>query len=48
MRTKDARAIGETEQRLYALPAWREVPFFTEKSARGTVRLTLRRTVTIP
>jgi AhpD family alkylhydroperoxidase len=31
MHTKDARAIGETEQRLYALPAWRETPFFTEK-----------------
>jgi AhpD family alkylhydroperoxidase len=28
MHTKDARAIGETEQRLYALPAWRETPFF--------------------
>ena len=26
MHTKDARAIGETEQRLYALPAWRETP----------------------
>jgi AhpD family alkylhydroperoxidase len=31
MHTKDARAIGETEQRLYALPAWRETPFFTER-----------------
>jgi AhpD family alkylhydroperoxidase len=30
MHTKDARAIGETEQRLYALPAFRETPFFTE------------------
>jgi AhpD family alkylhydroperoxidase len=29
MHTKDARAIGETEQRLYALPVWRETPFFT-------------------
>src|ERR1700749_1026921 len=28
MHTKDARAIGETEQRIYALPAWRETPFF--------------------
>jgi AhpD family alkylhydroperoxidase len=27
--TKDARAVGETEQRIYALPAWRETPFFT-------------------
>ncbi len=31
MHTKDARAIGETEQRLYALPAWRETPFFTPR-----------------
>ena len=31
MHTKDARAIGETEQRLFALPAWRETPFFTTR-----------------
>src|ERR1700742_3184467 len=31
MHTKDARAIGETEQRLYALPAWAEAPYFTER-----------------
>jgi AhpD family alkylhydroperoxidase len=31
MHTKDARAVGETEQRLYALPAWRETPFFTAR-----------------
>src|SRR5256884_9069935 len=31
MHTKDARAIGETEQRIYSLPAWRETPFFTER-----------------
>jgi AhpD family alkylhydroperoxidase len=31
MHTKDARAGGETEQRLYALSAWRETPFFTER-----------------
>jgi len=31
MHTKDARAIGETEQRLYALPAWREAPFFDDR-----------------
>jgi AhpD family alkylhydroperoxidase len=29
--TKDARAAGETEQRLYALTAWRDTPFFTER-----------------
>ena len=29
MHTKDARKNGETEQRIYALNAWRETPFFT-------------------
>ena len=31
MHTKDARAIGETEQRIYSLPAWRETPYFTDR-----------------
>jgi len=31
MHTKDARAAGETEQRIYALSAWREGPFFTPR-----------------
>ncbi len=31
MHTKDARTAGETEQRLYAVPVWRETPFFTPK-----------------
>ncbi len=31
MHWKDARAAGESEQRLYALNAWRESPFYTEK-----------------
>ncbi len=31
MHTKDARAGGETEQRLYTLSAWRETPFFTDR-----------------
>lgn len=31
MHTKDARASGETEQRLYALNAWRETPFFSDR-----------------
>jgi len=31
MHTKDARALGETEQRIFALPAWWETPFFTER-----------------
>jgi AhpD family alkylhydroperoxidase len=29
MHTKDARANGETEQRLYLLSAWREAPFYS-------------------
>ena len=31
MHSIDARALGETEQRLYTLEAWRETPFFTER-----------------
>ena len=31
MHSKDARANGESEQRLYALSAWRETPFFTDR-----------------
>ena len=31
MHTKDARHDGETEQRLYAIPVWRETPFFTDR-----------------
>src|SRR5271155_5550917 len=31
MHTKDARAAGETEQRLYALNAWRETDFYTDR-----------------
>src|SRR5207249_9558391 len=31
MHTKDARAAGETEQRVYAINAWRETPFFTDR-----------------
>ena len=29
MHTKDARALGETEQRLYAVSTWHEAPFFS-------------------
>jgi AhpD family alkylhydroperoxidase len=39
MHSKDARAAGETEQRLYALDAWRETPFFTDRE-RGALALT--------
>lgn len=31
MHTKDARAAGETEQRLYGLSAWRETPYYSEQ-----------------
>lgn len=39
MHTKEARAAGETEQRIYALSAWRETPFFTERE-RAALALT--------
>ena len=39
MHTKDARAAGETEQRVYALNAWRETPFFTGRE-RAALALT--------
>ncbi len=44
MHAKDARRAGETEQRLYALDAWREVPFFTK---RERAALTLTEAVTL-
>jgi AhpD family alkylhydroperoxidase len=31
MHSKDARAEGETEQRLYGLNAWRETPFYSDR-----------------
>jgi AhpD family alkylhydroperoxidase len=31
MHSKDARARGETEQRLHVLSAWREAPFYSER-----------------
>lgn len=31
MHSKDARALGETELRLYELDAWRETPFYTDR-----------------
>ncbi len=39
MHTKDARRMGETEQRIYALNAWRETPFFTPEE-RAVLALT--------
>jgi AhpD family alkylhydroperoxidase len=44
MHTKDARAVGETEQRIYALPAWRETPFF---DARERAALAFTEAVTL-
>ena len=44
MHTKDARKAGETEQRLYALNAWRETNFYTERERAAlewTEQLTL-------
>ncbi|HEX2207957.1 MAG TPA: carboxymuconolactone decarboxylase family protein [Longimicrobium sp.] len=37
MHSKDARAAGETEQRLYALDAWRETPFYTPRERAALV-----------
>lgn len=39
MHTKDARKAGETEQRIYALTAWRDTPFFSEEE-RAILALT--------
>jgi AhpD family alkylhydroperoxidase len=44
MHTKDARAAGETEQRLYGLSAWRETPYFT---ARERAALAFTESVTL-
>ncbi len=44
MHTKDARAAGESEQRIYALAAWRETPFF---SSRERAALALTESVTL-
>ena len=44
MHSKDARSNGETEQRLYALSAWAEAPFF---SAREQAALAWTESVTL-
>src|SRR6202049_3228022 len=44
MHTKDARAIGETEQRIYGLAAWAETPYFT---ARERAALAFTEAVTL-
>jgi AhpD family alkylhydroperoxidase len=51
MHSKDARAVGESEQRLYALPVWRETPFFSahERAALAfTESVTLQSTHHVP
>lgn len=35
MHWKEARKDGETEERLYSLPAWRECPYYTERERAG-------------
>jgi AhpD family alkylhydroperoxidase len=44
MHSKDARANGETEQRLYGLEAWRETPYY---SARERAALEWTEAVTL-
>src|SRR5512145_2311585 len=44
MHSKDARADGETEQRLYGLDAWRETPYY---SARERAALDWTETLTL-
>jgi AhpD family alkylhydroperoxidase len=44
MHSKDARAIGETEQRLHTLAAWRDTPFF---DARERAALNLAEKITL-
>ncbi|MBO9155189.1 carboxymuconolactone decarboxylase family protein [Chitinophaga sp. GCM10012297] len=39
MHTREARRAGETEQRIYALNAWRDAPFFSEEE-RSILALT--------
>ena len=51
MHSKDARAAGETEQRLYLLDAWREAPFYTDRERAAlewTESLTLIREGHVP
>jgi AhpD family alkylhydroperoxidase len=39
LHSRDAREAGEAERRLYALPVWREAPFFTDRE-RAALELT--------
>jgi len=51
MHSKDARAAGDTEQRLYGLDAWRETPYYTERERAAlewTESLTLVSSTQVP
>ena len=51
MHSKDARAVGETEQRLYMLNAWREAPFYSDRERAAlewTEAVTLVATTHVP
>jgi AhpD family alkylhydroperoxidase len=51
MHTKDARAAGETEQRIYSLSAWRETPFYNDRERAAlewTESLTLISSTHVP
>jgi AhpD family alkylhydroperoxidase len=51
MHAKDARAIGEAEQRIFALPVWRETPFFSQRERAAlafTEEVTLLATTHVP
>ena len=51
MHSKDARANGETEQRLYGLEAWRETPYYSARERAAlewTEALTLVSTTHVP
>jgi AhpD family alkylhydroperoxidase len=51
MHSKDARAAGETEQRLYLLNAWREAPLYSERERAAlewTEALTFLREEQVP
>jgi len=51
MHSKDARALGETEQRLYLLSVWRESPFYSERERAAlewTEAITLIAGIQIP
>lgn len=51
MHSKDARAAGETEQRLYELNAWRETPFYSDRERAAlawTESLTLVSETNVP